>query len=92
MLFQITVIHKFQYDLGRTAKMLKIVASLFVLILIVNLVESGGYDCYTIFRESDRTCHRGFNNKPTAEQCCEMGAEAVGINGVNGHCQPCWEM
>ena len=54
--------------------------------------ESGGYDCYTIFRQSDRTCHRGFNNKPTAEQCCEMGAEAVGINGMNGHCQPCWEM
>ena len=92
VLFQITVIHKFQYDFGQTAKMLKIVASLFVLILIVNLVESGGYDCYTIFRESDRTCHRGFNNKPTPEQCCEMGAEAVGINGVNGHCQPCWEM
>ena len=73
------------------AKMLKIVASLFALILIVNLVESS-YDCYTIFRESDRTCHRGFNNKPTAEECCEIGAEAVGKNGVNWDCKPCWEV
>lgn len=72
-------------------KTMKIVVSLFALILLVNLVESS-YDCYTIYRESDGTCHRGFNNKPTAAECCEIGAWAVGRNGVNGHCQPCWEM
>ena len=76
-----------------TVKMFKIVASLFALILIVNLVESqSGYDCYWIYRESDGTCHHGFNNKPTAEECCEIGAEAVGKNGVNWHCEPCWNV
>ena len=72
-------------------KTTKIVVSLFALILLVSLVESS-YDCYWIYRESDGTCHRGFNNKPTAAQCCEIGAEAVGINGVNGHCEPCWNV
>ena len=76
-----------------TMKMMKIVASLFALILLVNLVESqGGYDCYSIYRESDRTCHRGFNHKSTAAECCQIGAEAVGANGVNGHCVPCWNV
>ena len=72
---------------------MKIAVSLFALILLVNLVESS-YDCYTIFRQSDRTCHRGFSNKPTAEACCESShaAEAVGQNGWNGHCVPCWEV
>ena len=72
-------------------KTMKIVVSLFALILLVNIVESS-YDCYTIYRYSDGTCHRGFTNKPTAEQCCEAGAEAAGRNGVNGDCTPCWAM
>ena len=57
-------------------KTMKIVVSLFALILLVNIVESSV----------------SFNNKPTATQCCENGAEAVGINGVNGHCEPCWNV
>ena len=71
-----------------TMKTMKIVVSLFALILLVNLVESS-YDCYSIYDERDRTCHYGFNNKPSARECCELGAEAVGKRGVNGHCEPC---
>ena len=72
--------------------MFKIVASLFALMLIVNLVESqNGYDCYEEYNPRDGSCHNGFTNQPSAGDCCRMSARACGGNGWNGHCEPCYK-